>query len=480
MKGILYHFLMIVGMCMKKNEKIINKINSRIYWTGVLIVSIVFFFFLGEKGPVLFADSASYIDGEEYVRNLYPIYSWFIFSAKIIFKEKIYLWCVFFLQSILAFCSCVFLTEVLRKQYKYSYSFSIIIYCLSLLPFGYDLPNAVSSHHILTEGLSIPIFYLFITVLLRIIFDGKDNMNKIYILYIFLLAILLYKTRTQFLIIVIATGIFVAVYFLKDICGYTKMHATNRMPAVMMAAACAALLLVGTIIFLTVAKYFPISNQLNVATRGRILCLARSSTMDLKQKRTEEAYEYLYNQMKKGGLLSEQFGKGLDRIDSLLAASNEINKSAAGWMSEYYVQNGYNSVVSSEDIESDLAEICREILSENWMFFVGDILLLTINSMVFAVFIQPSSIREVCYIVAGILHLGYVITLLGALKRHHTIYALPGEITIIILFINCFMTNVIMYGLQRYVIYTFGLFYISWLLMLLANRKGFADENSND
>ena len=57
---------------------------------------------------------------------------------------------------------------------------------------------------------------------------------------------------------------------------------------------------------------------------------------------------------------------------------------------------------------------------------------------------------------------------------------MPMYITLLFLLINVFVVNIVFFGLQRYVIYSFGMFYISGLVLVVGIYRKRRDKGGLD
>ena len=78
-----------------------NKRNKAIYLIVVGLYMIWFFFFLGDNGPYLMRDSYAFIEGRHIGVAQYGLYIAFIKLCRLIFGQRIYLYAIFVIQSVL-------------------------------------------------------------------------------------------------------------------------------------------------------------------------------------------------------------------------------------------------------------------------------------------------------------------------------------------------------------------------------------------
>ncbi len=105
--------------------------------------------------------------------------------------------------------------------------------------------------------------------------------------------------------------------------------------------------------------------------------------------------------------------------------------------------------------------------------YIGVILRLLPSSLVSSVFIQPPQIRLICNIITSALYVSAIVLVYVAyFKDVERKYYVPMLVSIIMIYGNALLSNIVLYGQQRYVVYCFGIFYISGLIIL----KGIYDK----
>lgn len=133
---------------------------------------LLFFLLLGHSGPVEFDDSGSYtwIRWHEGVMPAYPV---FLLFNECLFGYERYLWAVIIEQAVLAAFSVTVLEETVRARFGLRPAEGILVCLFALYPYTIEMPAAVMTQAILTEGMAYSLFYLFLTYLLRAVWD-KD------------------------------------------------------------------------------------------------------------------------------------------------------------------------------------------------------------------------------------------------------------------------------------------------------------------
>ncbi len=148
---------------MEKGKRFLTKYGFQI----LLFAAVLAFFLLaGPEGPVLFDDSGSYIR-IRWHEGVMPVYPLFLLANQCLFGNASYLWAVIIEQALLASFSVVFLEETLRKQFGLHPIEGILLCVPALYPYTIEMPGAVMTQTILTEGIAYSLFYSFLIVLLK-------------------------------------------------------------------------------------------------------------------------------------------------------------------------------------------------------------------------------------------------------------------------------------------------------------------------
>lgn len=136
-----------------------------------LFAALLFFFLLaGRDGPVLFDDSESYmrLTWHEGVMPLYPL---FLLGNECLFGKARYLGVVVIEQAFLASTSIVLFEETIRRRFSLHCAEGVLLSVLMLYPYTIEMPMAVMTQAILTEGVAYSLFYLLFLTLLRAVWD---------------------------------------------------------------------------------------------------------------------------------------------------------------------------------------------------------------------------------------------------------------------------------------------------------------------
>lgn len=183
-----------------------NKIRriSPVYLVPVLLFAGLWLF--GETG--IYSDSDQYMAMHIHREPLYPVFLW-IFRT--LLGEEHYLEAVRFLQNVFAAFSVVWLAECIRRQFQLKNGMTLLVCLLELAPHlvtpMFAVTRLVLSNGVISEALTLPLFYLFTAECLKMIFD-KSKKAAVWAL---VLAVLLALTRGQMMTSILLWAVAAAV-----------------------------------------------------------------------------------------------------------------------------------------------------------------------------------------------------------------------------------------------------------------------------
>ncbi len=229
---------------MEKGKRFLTKYGFQI----LLFAAVLAFFLLaGHEGPVLFDDSGSYIR-IRWHEGVMPVYPLFLLANQCLFGNVSYLWAVIIEQALLASFSVVFLEETLRKQFGLHPIEGILLCVPALYPYTIEMPGAVMTQTILTEGIAYSLFYLFLIVLLKAVWKK----SYVQLAGAFFMTLLLSAVRSQMQILFGVCGI----VFLYLVC--KRRHGKGKRQGLLRFcigfAGCAAVSLSGVLLVLGIVR----------------------------------------------------------------------------------------------------------------------------------------------------------------------------------------------------------------------------------
>lgn len=433
-----------------------EKIKKWIYLFCVSIICFLFFFCLGNKGTQYYKDSATYIRWSypEYGRPKgYMVYPFLIRIIRYIHGENNYQVMVYIYQGILSLLVDVLLIEYIRKVYKIGYIVGLLLHILLLTSYSFTLPEAVSSHYIATESICIPLYLLAVFFLLKFYIE----MSSFSLVAGLTLLLFMCGIRPQLVAVFLINLALCIVFFI-----YRYNNLKPLFKRVIILSSVVLCICVSYILFLRMLNKLADSDnnsQFAEAMAGKALCLLEEDDRAYFDGYEQEIYDRLYIDGKENLRLYDNFPESIVDYEKIHVIINENVTAHETIIWDYFIEKtgdagGDNSIRVRNKIIS-------KILNHHKTGFWRIVFRLMPSSLVASIFIQPESIREVCYLIAIVFYaISALIIIFSVIRNIGSIYITPFVCTIITIVANSFACNIILYGQQRYVIYCMGIFYV--------------------
>lgn len=434
----------------------------------MLIGGGLFFFILGENGTILCKDSIQYLEYTDF-NAVMPFYPAFINVIRWIFGEQDFMQYIFVVQGLIAlFCSLYF-AMFLKKHLDLCMINTVIVFMLSLFPYAYSLPEYVSSHEVMTESLAFPIFYLFFASLISL----HDELSLVNLVKAGVSLLLLVMLRTQLIFLV---GI-VAVVFLVKIIRENDLKENQLLIKRSVFVIAIGILIVAAVLGVKEKRAENSgekASQFVNAFFGKALTIMDEE--DIKYFETEQSkrmFEFVYKGVDEQKWRLPYAQDGLLMWEDLIHYYNENMKLGNDLLYEFYseINPDYGYYEKLALVEEGKSEIVQTVIGNNVGTFLFSFLLLLPSSFLSMVFIQKRSIYLFCNIYAIIFYALYLFLLYQCLKKKQWKEAYFAILSFAISVVNVVCTNIVHYGLQRYLIYTMGVLYISMFLMVYRMKK---------
>lgn len=442
--------------------------NKKRYLSVILMIflGVVFFFFLGEHGPVMGPDSQTYIEYTDF-NGVMPAYPFFISILKAFLGEEHYLYGVFVVQGIVALFCSLYLAGSIKKQFGLSEWEVVVVFGLSLLPYAYSLPENVTSHEIMTESLSFSVFYIFISLIMRGMLSKK--LGAVLCAAFPLLILVLLRSHLLFLWLVYVAVIIYCCYVQKL---FLNDQSIKRI-----------ILIFGGTLIVVIAAFAIRSKKASEGSEkasqfvnsffGKAMYIIdEDDFLRFEDDKMKDICKRLFESMDKTGRRLPYARKGLLKWEDIIVGQNENRKLGNDVIYEYYIDTAPHLSYweKLKLIEEDKTNIIKTIIFNNLGDFLKMYFYLLPSSFLCMVFIQKRSIYLFCNIYAIFFYATYLILLWKVYKNKSKDIFLFALLVLGTSVLNVLCTNVIMYGMQRYLVYTFGLLYIVAFLMYRSLR----------
>lgn len=493
----------------KKQLRLQKKQTEWLFYLSLAVVGIYVFLLAGGTDYILFDDSHTYIE-KWYTEGVMPLYPLFIRLNLFMFGEELFLTAVVAEQAVLATVCTMVLTAVIKKQFSLRCSEAYVIYAFSLIPFTIELPTAMITHMVLTEGLAYALFYLFAVILLKAVWERSGR----WLAAGWFMALFLSLIRSQLLLLF-------AVWLVMLLYVTARGKSTGARKAGILALALAggmALGLLGGIMNLRINSAYQNlvqraaakadreaeeekksdeeqaaeqeekaedtpdgkSRELNAVSVSQYASLFFSRGMYeadyedyllFEEEETQQLFLYLYEAADAEKCRYEYAGGGLWIWKDIVGGIGKVGKIGFTKQNEFYhetrpevFEEDYNGLSNRNYIV-----IGTTLLKAHFGRFLCHSLLLLPQGFICTVFFQIAPLYLLCHLITLFLYVsaaGLMIWAYADAKVRRD----GAELMVFVLGTNLVMVlliSLVFFGQQRYLFYTFGLFYMAYFLLLL-------------
>lgn len=467
-------------------KKIID--NKYMYIAITLIIYIIVFVIIGENSVLLWKDSPAYLSFDKKV-GVMPIYPLVLYINKLIFGERLFLYFVVAEQTVFTMICLFSFTEFIRKKFKLSYVATYPVIILSIfMPFTVNYPLSISNHDIMTEALAYPYFYIYMICFLKVIFDKK---YKAFVLLIFVsIGLPLIRTQLQLICVFNAMALFYIIWMSGR--KYSLVRQLIRVIGIVISCMVIIIITEGLVL------------GANSIGQKMIAALNRVSDISVNEKDILEENDTDLSNMTEqyGHLIIDKAIYEIDEGDYLLFDDAEMRKlcqaiyevaeadklryvhargdlwiwkdimdgiasgtSIAGKGWTIYYQDNPDTYLNYNAVN----QIARELLKEHFGRVIYHTLCMLPQGFICTVFFQKESFYMLCHIITLIIYL----SALGLVIWVYSVKKIPnryGEFLLACIVINVsfvIILSTVFFAMQRYLIYCFGIFYVSYYLVLL-------------
>lgn len=504
----------------RKRSQLNTRQKNRLFYGSLVLLALAVFLLVGSREPVLFDDSGSYMMVER-IEGVMPLYPLFLFFNQFLFGAESYLECVIVEQALFAAVCIILFVREIKNKFFLGYMEGYFLFFLTMLPFTTELPQAMMTQAILTEGLAYAAFYLLMLFLLRAVWEKRGRWVAVSYVMAFLLAML----RSQLQILFGVCGVvFLYVMWRKGSVGRKRL-------AVLAAglAGCAVISLSGIWISArTVTEYYDLINNnmrvnaflMKVQDPEYYVKFTRSDDGKNREKEEIEAaiqdrqeekkaqnqsvntsqyaslilsrgmYEadaediWLYEDEMVRGLYAVFYEavdqerqryayeqKGLWMWKDIVGGIGQSGKTCLSvgvpYFREHYPEI-YESDAFNEVWNRSLQMIGTKLLQAHFGRFLYHTLMLLPQAFICTVFFQVAPIYLLCHLVMLFLYLSAAALMIWG-YADRKVSESSAEFMALVLGTNLVLVLVIslvFFGQQRYLVYAFGMFYIAYYILL--------------
>lgn len=483
-----------------------SRVKNLLFFLSLVLIALAAFMLLGADGYVLFDDSGSYINMERYMEGVMPVYPLFLRLNRVLFGEVNYLYAVVVEQAVFACVCMVAFTNVLRRQFDLKYWQCYCVFLLLLLPFTTDMPDAMTTQEILTEGIAYAAYYLFMLLFLKAAWTKQLR----YVLFLFINTLFLSSLRSQLQILFGTCGIIFLYIALMRQRAEQKRSVMLRMIAGLAGCICISIVgvwctgrvsaayqeMIGRYLFKqelieeqtnrpeqaedgepteeTEEKY---NSKVKVSQYTSLIFARGMYEADyedyllFEDEQMQQLFMQLYETAKQNESLYTYAKPGLwmwrDIVNGIGASGSECYQT----MAVFY--NNIPEIIQNYDrnqvLNNSAKTIGMTLLKAHMGRFLYHTLIMLPQAFICTVFFQIERIYLLCHLVTLFLYITAVALMIWAYADRRVDRAY-GEFMAAVLGINLlmiFVLSLVFFGQQRYLVYNFGIFYAAYFLLLL-------------
>ena len=439
-----------------------NKDNLKILIV-LIVIGIITFFFIGQnRGYVLYKDSDAFLNTgfkEAYNVGMMPGYCLFVEIIRKVFGEKNYLDVLAFLQGLLAIVVLIRFSLFIKEEYKLNIPETILIFVLSTLPYWYSMPEEIATHAIMTESVSFSVMYIYIYYMLKEIYHSSYK-NMIFAVVSAVIMTLIRKQLVLFLLL----GIMVIAYMLMR-----RIIKNKRVFFIILLSVVISCIvgLFSAYLYLYPQKSSMTFDQITYSLAGKAIYMSKPEDSEhYSNKDSRAVFELLYEYADQGEMLysyadSDDQMKWQHAIKGMNYTTRTVWKNVI----TYCRENGY-----ADDKTMYLIKevVCTQIKNEPYGFLLVTWMPIG-QSLISSIFIKPDSIYYLCAVLCAVIYLLSLFISYFSYKYDRTDRRAFKTYAFIMfmLLTNAVALNMVFQSLQRYVVYTFGLFYVATVINIL-------------
>ncbi|HKM02200.1 MAG TPA: hypothetical protein VJ083_09135 [Sedimentibacter sp.] len=444
-------------MVIKDKAKIVQYIS-------LVGIALVFFMGFGKEGALLVGDSNNYITMNPGREPLYPL---ILYVVHCFFNDCIYLNIVILFQALLAVVAVSSFSIYVTIVFRLKPVIGFIILFFTLIPYWIDTiwfaPHVIRTNYILSEGITISLYYLFIIVIFHAILKKKiqDMIVPIFI------TVLLVLCRSQMLICMAGCGFAIIYIAWKQKWKVWVMGIGYLVFGLYLVVACKNMY---NYTFIESTEYV-FTNKLAILTN--VLYASDQEDAELfEDPNISLIYKEIYKSMIEEKVNYEFVkDKGMVAIADLQHQSHDIIK-----------YNILNNVIGRYQKESDVFQEVGEqsqpsyiidtlfstLLKDNWKQWLWNCICLVPIGFMRSIFAARTSMIWFCGIISVTMYtcaIGFMVK--GYSVNHKSKEAIFMLLVLILITINVGGLALTILEMTRYLIYNMGLFYIAGFLLLI-------------
>ena len=450
---------------MKKKEKKENLSKERhtASWIRLAVSAVFYMAFCFIFGVQMGADSRGYINMVSAREPVYPLFLW---ALRSVFGEASYLGIVILLQNILMAFAVWWSTEEIGKRFRLpgfvlagmlAVHFGVACICQFLAERG-----AIYSNMIMTEGLTISLWLIFMILMFRAVLD-RDG--KAWILALLLAAVMM-DTRKQMAVGYIT--ICAAMFF-----GRMGKEAPGKYWKGLLVTVCGCVLSIllamgGTRLYNYVLRgnFAQNTRDMNLVLTTTLYAADKEDASRIEEEAVRELFLLTMDKLEETESNYRFAGKGWRALEAHYEDHFDVITidTTGDLYIDYAVERGFAKGIEAEQ-EADRmsAVIVRSLFADNIGTYLRIYEASILNGLINTV-AKRSSLLD-WYALAA--YIGYIVLMLLCLRKEACrTEGMVGVFVLLAILVNVGVAAALIFCQTRYMIYNMALFYVAGILML--------------
>ena len=443
--------------------------KQRKIFSGIVICIITFCLFLFGQGVRWYAiggDTEAYYIHFGHHIEAKPLYPLFFHVLEIIFGETRYLYVAVFIQMLVAACCISIFVLFIKEKFSLQIAGTCIVLAGSLIPFWLLLPEDPIPHVLMTESFTYPFLYLYVVLILKGVFEDKVR----YMIAAEIWVIFMTLIRGQMLFLAAVTGI---VYFMWIVSRKQRTKVMSRLfwffCFILLSVKAEGLLAEGyEKLFFDAPKQSYFAQTL---VQKALYCSDETDETFFDDEIEKEIFTKTYAEMKEEKTLWSYEEKNLWSWKHITASFGANSYLVQDVIQEVLTEHGQwsNSTIEQESMVLDYsARLSKKLVREHFLRCIEVSIQLMPAGFVSTVLFHKASIYGLIHVMAFVL---YMMAIGGSVYLYWRNKKMEMEsvymmLIVLIAVINVVSSNLMHFGLQRYLAYTVGMFYIGLFILM--------------
>ena len=428
-----------------------------------LAISILFFVICGcIMGVTICADSKGYM---EMISAREPVYPLLLAFMRKLFGVKTYLFPVIILQNLLMGFAVWYNAQIISEKFELriwqQYVIILLNIAVSLMCVLGAKRASMYSNSILTEGIAIPLYIIFFTLVIRAVTEDKLGS----VLEAAGLITVMYDTRKQMAVgyIILCGAMFLAYI--------GKKHFFKKVGFTLLCSVLSLLLAMGITGIYNYAlrgEFAKNTRDMNLVLTTSLYVADREDAELIEDEYVRELFVTTYDKLDDMKCNYKYADKGWRNLESHYTdAFDKITVETTGPLFvEYAVRHGFKEGMEAE-MEADRISkvIVNSLLKDNMTSYLKIYLASLGNGFINTV-AKRSNLLDYCALVMYLLYTALTLICLTNGKTHKE--GVLGLIVLMAIVVNVGVTAALIFCQTRYMIYNMALFYSAGFIMLSA------------